>query len=248
MDVNGQVPFPKGPFDVYNDAQEVFRPRGHQTMAGSYQAYQCRQTGIQNVTHAHWLVEDSLVPPPSCSPTTSSEPKLDPECMTATLNESLHHALSPICATTKFHHMTCSSMWMLGPYVTPMPNAGSILSMFNTPFNPHELKYPINCSQSGWKPGICEEVQETMRCDGSSGGWLNKRRTCTVCYSRKDYKVQDRFKVERPWPPSGSRVLGGDQVLLFGEIAKAEWRNHEPVQSTMQQARLSKWFELLSGG
>ncbi|KAI6140622.1 hypothetical protein BKA82DRAFT_4019270 [Pisolithus tinctorius] len=66
----------------------------------------------------------------------SSRPRLDPEGTTAKLNESLHCALPPICATTKYHH----SVWTLGPYVTPTPNAESILSAFNTPFNSHELE------------------------------------------------------------------------------------------------------------
>ncbi|KAI6146428.1 hypothetical protein BKA82DRAFT_4015936 [Pisolithus tinctorius] len=62
------------------------------------------------------------------------EPRLDPEGATTKLNESLHHALPPICATTECHCTTRT----LGPYVTPPPNVESILSAYNTPFDPRE--------------------------------------------------------------------------------------------------------------
>ncbi|KAI6155129.1 hypothetical protein BKA82DRAFT_22199 [Pisolithus tinctorius] len=66
--------------------------------------------------------------------TMSSEPRLDPEGAMAKLNESLHHALPPICATTEYHR----TMQTLSSYVTPPPNAESILSAYNTPFDPRE--------------------------------------------------------------------------------------------------------------
>ncbi|KAI6156866.1 hypothetical protein BKA82DRAFT_4345905 [Pisolithus tinctorius] len=91
-------------------------------------------TYVGSIASAHRLIGNELVPPPSYSPTTSSEPRLDPEGATAKLNESLHRVLPPICATTEYHHSTRT----LGPYGTPPPNAGSILSAHNTPFDPHE--------------------------------------------------------------------------------------------------------------
>ncbi|KAI6143648.1 hypothetical protein BKA82DRAFT_4017388 [Pisolithus tinctorius] len=66
--------------------------------------------------------------------TTSSEPRLAPEGVTAKLDESLHRAPPPICATTEYHRM----MQTLSSYVAPTPDAGSILSAHNTPFDPHE--------------------------------------------------------------------------------------------------------------
>ncbi|KAI6030673.1 hypothetical protein F5J12DRAFT_954271, partial [Pisolithus orientalis] len=86
----------------------------------------------------------SLLP---CHSTTPSEFRLDPESTAATLNESLHRALSPICATTEYHSMMRSSMQTLSPYVTPAPNTESILSTFNTPFDPRELTDPFDCSR-----------------------------------------------------------------------------------------------------
>ncbi|KAI6148877.1 hypothetical protein BKA82DRAFT_22636 [Pisolithus tinctorius] len=76
--------------------------------------------------------------------TTSSEPRLDPEGATAKLNESLHRALPPICATTEYHRTTQT----LSSYVAPTPNAESILSAFNTPFDPHGLMDPVVRSRS----------------------------------------------------------------------------------------------------
>ncbi|KAI6149386.1 hypothetical protein BKA82DRAFT_4353459 [Pisolithus tinctorius] len=78
----------------------------------------------------------------------SSEPKLDPKSTMAVFIESLHCALPPICAATKYHCTIHGSMWKLDPYVTPPPNAESILSTFNTPFNPHELEHPAIHSRS----------------------------------------------------------------------------------------------------
>ncbi|KIN98036.1 hypothetical protein M404DRAFT_31730 [Pisolithus tinctorius Marx 270] len=79
--------------------------------------------------------------------TTSSKPRLDPEGTTAKLNESLHRTLPPVCATTKCHHMTQT----LSSYVAPTPNAESILSVFNTPFNSRELKcLTIHSQVKGW--------------------------------------------------------------------------------------------------
>ncbi|KAI5987953.1 hypothetical protein F5J12DRAFT_703568, partial [Pisolithus orientalis] len=75
--------------------------------------------------------------------TKSSEPKLDPKGTTATLNKFLCHAFSPVCATTEYHCGLRSSAQPLSPYVAPPPNAKSILSAFNTPFDPHELEHPV---------------------------------------------------------------------------------------------------------
>ncbi|KAI6142761.1 hypothetical protein BKA82DRAFT_4017995 [Pisolithus tinctorius] len=72
------------------------------------------------------------------------EPRLDPEGTTAKLNESLHHTLPPICATTEYHRMTQT----LSSYVAPTPNTESILSAFNTPFDPCGLMDPVVCSRS----------------------------------------------------------------------------------------------------
>ncbi|KAI6153019.1 hypothetical protein BKA82DRAFT_3952468, partial [Pisolithus tinctorius] len=124
LNVNEQVPFLEKSFNVYNDAQEMFGPGDHQIEDGSYRAYHHCQAHIQ--------ISDNrgrLVPPASYSSTTSSEPRLDPEGAAAKLNKSLHCALPPICATTKYHH----SAQTLSPYVTPTLNTESILSVFNTP-------------------------------------------------------------------------------------------------------------------
>ncbi|KAI6138320.1 hypothetical protein BKA82DRAFT_1000019, partial [Pisolithus tinctorius] len=85
---------------------------------------------------------DGLVPPPSYPSTTPSEPKLNPENSSATLDESLHRALPPVCTTTEYHHVPYSSAQSLSPYVAPPPNAEYILSAFNTSFDPPELKHP----------------------------------------------------------------------------------------------------------
>ncbi|KAI5988118.1 hypothetical protein F5J12DRAFT_970669, partial [Pisolithus orientalis] len=94
-------------------------------------------TYIKNITHAHQLTGDGLIPCTSCSPTTLSKPKLDLKGATAVFIKSLHHTLPPICATTEYHCILHSSLQLLSPYVTPPPNAESILSMFNTSFDPH---------------------------------------------------------------------------------------------------------------
>lgn len=73
--------------------------------------------------------------------TTSNESKLDPESVAATLHKFLHRTLPPICATTEYHRTTQT----LSPYVTPAPNAESILSVFSTPFDPHKVEHPVNC-------------------------------------------------------------------------------------------------------
>ncbi|KAI6150353.1 hypothetical protein BKA82DRAFT_4013174 [Pisolithus tinctorius] len=149
--------FPEKPFGACNEAQEVFRPGGHQVDDGLYRAYRCSQahvqtgdnnnlfdcTYVENIAHAHGLTGNKLVPPPSYSPTMSSEPKLDPKHAMRKLNESLHRVLPPMCATTEYHHTIHGSMWTLSPYVTPAPNAESILSAFNTPFDSHELEHPF---------------------------------------------------------------------------------------------------------
>ncbi|KAI6153202.1 hypothetical protein BKA82DRAFT_4349697 [Pisolithus tinctorius] len=109
MNVDERVPYPEKLFDAYNDAQEVSGTRDSPTEGG-------------------------LIPRPSYSSATSSEP--------------LHCALPPICATTEYHCGLCSSAQPLSPYVTPPPNAESILSAFNTPFDPHELGHPAIHSRS----------------------------------------------------------------------------------------------------
>ncbi|KAI6028083.1 hypothetical protein PISMIDRAFT_678461 [Pisolithus microcarpus 441] len=138
----------------------IFGPGDRQMMAGLYQVYQRGQTHIQvgdnnnlfdytyvgNIAQAHLLAADKLVPPPLYSSATCSEPKLDPENIAnarVQLFQSLHRALPPVCATTEYHRTPHSSARPLGPYVTPPLNAESILSAFNTPFDPHELKHPI---------------------------------------------------------------------------------------------------------
>ncbi|KAI6141066.1 hypothetical protein BKA82DRAFT_4362633 [Pisolithus tinctorius] len=111
----------------------VFGPRGRQ-IGGSGSLFDCTYDG--NIARMILLAGDELVPPPSYSSTTLSEPRLDPEGATAKLNESLHRALPPICVTTEYHCLTRT----LSPYVTPTPNTESILSAFNTPFDPHEVE------------------------------------------------------------------------------------------------------------
>ncbi|KAI6143608.1 hypothetical protein BKA82DRAFT_3983817, partial [Pisolithus tinctorius] len=104
-------------------------------------------TYVGSITSAHRLIGNKLIPPPSYSSTTSSKPNLDLESATVRSNESLHHAPLPICATTEYHCMMHSSLQTLGPYVTPPPNAESILSTFNTPFNPCEPTGFAVCSR-----------------------------------------------------------------------------------------------------
>ncbi|KIO00940.1 hypothetical protein M404DRAFT_151519 [Pisolithus tinctorius Marx 270] len=145
---NKQVPGPKKPFNTYNEAQEVFRPRGSQ-ISNNNNLFD--YTYIGNVLCASLLAGGGLVPRPSYSSTMLSELRLDPESMAAALDEFLHCALSPICATTECHCMIHSSMWTLNPYVTSASNAESILSVFNTPFNSHELECLTVCSRvEGW--------------------------------------------------------------------------------------------------
>ncbi|KAI6139106.1 hypothetical protein BKA82DRAFT_3988956, partial [Pisolithus tinctorius] len=161
--VDERVPFLEKSFDVYSDAQEVFGPGDHQVEGSSYQAYHHSQTYVQtgdnsslfsctyveNITCAHRLVGNELIPPSSYTSTMSSKPKLDPENVTVRSNKPLHCALPPICATTEYHHVLHSYMQLLSPYVISAPNTESILSMFNAPFDPHELTDPIDHSQGG---------------------------------------------------------------------------------------------------
>ncbi|KAI6141487.1 3-beta hydroxysteroid dehydrogenase/isomerase family-domain-containing protein, partial [Pisolithus tinctorius] len=150
MNVDERVPYLEKPFNAYNDSKAqgekivleangkdglltfvlrpagVFGPRDGQ-IGGSGSLFDCTYDG--NIVCTILLAGDKLVPPPSYSSTMSSEPRLDPEGTTAKLNESLHCALPPICATTEYH----CSMRTLSPYVTPTPNTESILSTFNTP-------------------------------------------------------------------------------------------------------------------
>ncbi|KIO00527.1 hypothetical protein M404DRAFT_29443 [Pisolithus tinctorius Marx 270] len=144
VNVDEQVPYPEKPFNAYNDAQGVFGSRDRQ-IGGSRSLFDC--TYDRNIVHMILLAGNELVPPPSYSSTMSSKPKLDPKCTMRKLNESLHHVLPPICATTEYHCTIHSSVWTLSPYVTPAPNAESILSTFNTPFDSHELEHPFAHSQ-----------------------------------------------------------------------------------------------------
>ncbi|KAI5994938.1 hypothetical protein F5J12DRAFT_410481 [Pisolithus orientalis] len=105
-------------------------------------------TCVGNVARARRLTGNELVPRPSYSSTTSSEPKLGLDSVTTKSSESLYRALPPICATTKYHHTIHGSMRTLSPYVTPPPNTESILSAFSTRFDPHELMDSIVRSRS----------------------------------------------------------------------------------------------------
>ncbi|KAI6139775.1 hypothetical protein BKA82DRAFT_4019967 [Pisolithus tinctorius] len=113
-----QVPYLEKSFNMCDDAQGTFRSRDSQVISDNNR--------------------DRLIPPPSYSPTTSSEPELDLESAMAVFIESLHCALPPICATTEYHCMTHGSVQLLGPHVTSPPNTESILSAFSTPFDPFE--------------------------------------------------------------------------------------------------------------
>ncbi|KAI6157723.1 3-beta hydroxysteroid dehydrogenase/isomerase family-domain-containing protein [Pisolithus tinctorius] len=165
MNVDKRVPYLEEPFDTYNDSKAqgekvvleangkdglltvalrpagVFGPKDSQ-IGGSRSLFNC--TYNVNITHTILLAGGGLVPPPSYSSATLSEPRLDPEGATAKLSESLHHTLPPICATTKYHQTTQT----LSSYVTPTPNTESILSMFNTPFDPRGLTDTIVHSRS----------------------------------------------------------------------------------------------------
>ncbi|KAI6146752.1 hypothetical protein BKA82DRAFT_29508 [Pisolithus tinctorius] len=138
MNVDKQVPCLLKPFDACNEAQETFGPGDSQVISNDSPL---DSTYIKNIACAHRLTGNKLVPPPSYSSTTSSELRLDPESATAMPNESLHRALSPMCATTEYHHILCSYAQLLSPYVTSTPNAESILSVFNAPFDSHELEH-----------------------------------------------------------------------------------------------------------
>ncbi|KAI6141486.1 hypothetical protein BKA82DRAFT_3986249 [Pisolithus tinctorius] len=118
----------------------MFRSRDSQVISDNNNLF--NYTYVRNVAHMHLLTGDKLIPPPSYSPTMLSEPKLDPKCAMRKLNKPLHHVLPPICATTKHHCALYSSTLLLSPYLTPLPNAESILSAFSTPFNPHEQEHP----------------------------------------------------------------------------------------------------------
>ncbi|KAI6140476.1 hypothetical protein BKA82DRAFT_4363676 [Pisolithus tinctorius] len=181
MNVDERVPYLEKPFNAYNDSKAqgekimlevngkdglwtialcpagMFRPTDSQ-IGGSGGLFDCTYDG--NITRTILLAGGGLVPPPSYSSATSSEPRLDPEGATAKLNKSLHHVLPPICATTKYHHMT----WTLGPHVAPPPNTGPILSTFNTPFDPHECKHPI----SGSRSGVCGREIQCLRRNASA--------------------------------------------------------------------------------
>ncbi|KAI5984574.1 3-beta hydroxysteroid dehydrogenase/isomerase family-domain-containing protein [Pisolithus orientalis] len=115
--------------------------------------------------------------PCSYSSTASSEPEPYPESATAKLRKFSHCALPPIHAATKYHCGLRSSVQPLGPYVTPTPNAGSILSAFNTSFDPHGLEHPfihfriegqVFCVASGeafyfWDiTGLCDEYEQSL--------------------------------------------------------------------------------------
>ncbi|KAI6148415.1 hypothetical protein BKA82DRAFT_4479326, partial [Pisolithus tinctorius] len=145
VNVDERVPYLEKPFDAYNDAQGVFGSRDSQ-IGGSGSLFDCTYDG--NIVRTILLAGNELVPPPSYSPTTSSEPRLDPEGATAKLSESLLRALLPICATTEYHRTMHGSMQALSSYVAPTPNAESILSAFNTPFDPCGLTDPVVCSRS----------------------------------------------------------------------------------------------------
>ncbi|KAI5984155.1 hypothetical protein EDD15DRAFT_2390537 [Pisolithus albus] len=151
---------PAGVFGLVSPDLKPPLPGDRQMMASLYQVHQRGQTHIQvgdnnnlfdytyvgNVAQAHLLAADKLVPPPLYSSVTCSEPKSDPENTAnarVQLFQSLHRALPPVCATTGYHRTPHSSARPLGPYVTPPLNSESILSAFNTPFDPHELKHPI---------------------------------------------------------------------------------------------------------
>ncbi|KAI6145962.1 hypothetical protein BKA82DRAFT_3981085, partial [Pisolithus tinctorius] len=146
VNVDKQVPYPEKPFDVHNDAQGTFGSGDSQVISNNNNLFD--YTYVRSIMSTHRLIRGELIPPPSYSSTTSSKPNLDLESATVRSNESLHHALLPICATTEYHHMMHSSLWMLGPYVTPPPNAESILSAFNTPFDPCEPTGFVVCPRS----------------------------------------------------------------------------------------------------
>ncbi|KAI6140289.1 hypothetical protein BKA82DRAFT_29245 [Pisolithus tinctorius] len=152
----GVLPYLEKPFDAYNDAQGVFGSRDSQ-IGGSGSLFGCTYDG--NIARTILLAGNELVPPPSYSSTTSSKPKLDPERAMRKLNESLHRTLPPVCATTEYHHTTQT----LSSYVAPTPNAESILSAFNTPFNSHELEHPFARSRIEGQP-FCIESGGPIYC------------------------------------------------------------------------------------
>ncbi|KAI6146868.1 hypothetical protein BKA82DRAFT_30585 [Pisolithus tinctorius] len=181
VNVDERVPYLEKPFDVYNDSKAqgekivleangkdglwtvALRPAGmfgptDSQISGSGGLFDCTYDG--NIAHTILLAGGGLIPPPSYSSATSSEPRLDPEGATAKLNESLHRVLPPVCATTECHHVTQT----LGPYVAPPPNTEPILSVFNTPFDPHERKHPI----SGSRSGVCGREIRCLRRSASA--------------------------------------------------------------------------------
>ncbi|KAI6142213.1 hypothetical protein BKA82DRAFT_4361209 [Pisolithus tinctorius] len=83
MNVDEQVPYLEKPYDMYNDAQGVFGPRGCQ-ISGSNNLFDC--TYVRSIASAHRLIRNELVPPLSYSSTMSSKPRLDPEDLYTTLS------------------------------------------------------------------------------------------------------------------------------------------------------------------
>ncbi|KAI6144674.1 hypothetical protein BKA82DRAFT_4016831 [Pisolithus tinctorius] len=63
-------------------------------------------------------------------------------------------------------------MWTLSPYVTTAPNTKSILSAFNTPFNPHKVKCPVAHSRVEGKGSLSQTepfdvtIGKSSICDG----------------------------------------------------------------------------------
>ncbi|KAI6157328.1 hypothetical protein BKA82DRAFT_20166 [Pisolithus tinctorius] len=141
--------------------------------------------------------------------TTSSEPRLDPEGATAKPNESLHRALPPICATTEYHR----TMQTLSSYVAPTPNAESILSAFNTPFDPCGLTDPIVRSRS--------DGQVFFITSGEAFGILDFTRVYNE-YERKPshLKVQGTYE----WLCDEMRVWLVIEWWSFEATASFRWR------------------------
>ena len=129
-------------------------------MKGLYQVYERGQTHFQigdntnlfdwtyvgNVAHAHILAADNLETPPPAPPlsatgkTFTSLDEVPP--LTEGEEDIINYPLPSIDLTTGYHRVPTSEARLLGPYVTPLPNAERIAAAFNDP-NPGPSNRPV---------------------------------------------------------------------------------------------------------
>ncbi|KAI6140032.1 hypothetical protein BKA82DRAFT_27437 [Pisolithus tinctorius] len=110
---------------------------------------------------------------------------------------------------TEYHHTTQT----LSSYVAPTPNAESILSAFNTPFDPRGLTDPVVCSRS--------DGQAFFITSGEAFGVLDFTRVCNE-YERKPLhlKVQGTYE----WLCGETRVRLVIERWSFEATEESRWR------------------------